>query len=108
VGATRTGDVNVEDVPGVAFGKYGGPLGGSAVGGAVEGFNAIAGGQSGGARFGLETILVDKARIGVEAERDIHALVPVDACVPEVDDARDPVAQAGDDPEREKKAQKIG
>ena len=107
MGATRTGDVNVEDVSGVAFGKHGGPLGRSAIGGAVEGFDAIACGETGGTSFRTQAGLVDKARVRIELEGDGDALVPVNAGVPQIDDARDPVAQAGKDPENQKKAQKI-
>ena len=106
--AVGEGDVDLEDVAGVALGDNGGPLGEAAVGLAVEGHDAIAGGKPCGASFRLEAGFIDAARIGVEAEGDIDALVPVDARVPEIDDARDPVAQTGDDPESQKKAQKIG
>jgi len=47
------------------------------------------------------------ARVRIELEGDGDALVPVNAGVPQIDDARDPVAQAGKDPENQKKAQKI-
>jgi hypothetical protein len=104
----RDGDVDIEDVAGVAVGEDGRPLGQTAVGCAVQLLNAIAGLEPGRAGFGLKAILVNLARIGIVAERDVDALVPVDTGIPKVNDARNPVAEAGDNPESQKKAKKIG
>ena len=84
------------------------PLGKSEVRRAVQRFEAIAGSNAGSTGGGCQIATLDLAGIGVEAKGDINTLVPVDAGIPEVDDARNPVAEAGDDPEREQKAQQVG
>ena len=108
VGAIGAGDVDVEDVAGVAVGEDGGPLGKAGIGGAVQLLDAIAGLDSGGAGFRGEVAVFDGAGVGVVAEGDVDALVPVDVGVPHVGDAGDPVAEAGDDPESQKEAQEVG
>jgi hypothetical protein len=108
VGAVGAGDVDVEDVAGVALGEDGGPLGETAVRGAVELVDVVPAADSGGSSFGREVAVLDGACVGVVAEGDVDALVPVDVGLPHVGDTGDPVAEAGDDPESQKEAQEIG
>ncbi len=92
----------------MAVGKDGCPLSKAGIRGAIERFDAIAGGEAGGAGGRRQIATLNFAGIGVEAEGYIDTLIPVNARVPKVDDSRDPVAKAGDDPESEQETQQVG